>query len=339
MQYRTLGRTGVQVSTLSLGAMNFGQLGRTTQDDATAIVDAALEAGINLIDTADRYSAGESEELVGRAIAGRRDDIVLATKVYSPMGDEPNHQGTSRRWMVTELDNSLRRLGVDHVDLYQVHRWDPTTSDEETLSALTDLQRAGKIRYFGSSTYPAYRIVQAQWSAREHHLSRYVTEQPGYSILQRGVESHVLPVTQQYGMGVLVWSPLASGWLSGAIREGQEVTTSRSAFMPQRFDTSIPANRAKMDAVEQLAKVAADTGLTMIQLALGFVVAHPAVTSAIIGPRTLDHLHSQVAAADTVLSADVLDAIDQIVIPGVDLAPDEKFDTPRALLEPALRRS
>ena len=338
MQYRTLGRTGVQVSTLSLGAMNFGQLGRTTQDEATAIVDAALEAGINLIDTADRYSAGESEELVGRAIAGRRDDIVLATKVYSPMGDEPNHQGTSRRWLVTELDNSLRRLGVDHVDLYQVHRWDPTTSDEETLSALTDLQRAGKIRYFGSSTYPAYRIVQAQWSAREHHLSRYVTEQPGYSILQRGVESHVLPVTQEYGMGVLVWSPLASGWLSGAIREGQEVTTSRSAFMPQRFDTSIPANRAKMDAVEQLAKVAADTGLTMIQLALGFVVAHPAVTSAIIGPRTLDHLHSQVAAADTVLSADVLDAIDQIVIPGVDLAPDEKFDTPPALLEPALRR-
>ena len=338
MQYRTLGRTGVQVSTLVLGAMNFGSIGRTTQDEATAIVDAALEAGINLIDTADRYSAGESEELVGRAIAGRRDDIVLATKVYSPMGDEPNHQGTSRRWMVTELDNSLRRLGVDHVDLYQVHRWDPTTSDEETLSALTDLQRAGKIRYFGSSTYPAYRIVQAQWSAREHHLSRYVTEQPGYSILQRGVESHVLPVTQEYGMGVLVWSPLASGWLSGAIREGQEVTTSRSAFMPQRFDTSIPANRAKMDAVEQLAKVAADTGLTMIQLALGFVVAHPAVTSAIIGPRTLDHLHSQVAAADTVLSADVLDAIDQIVIPGVDLAPDEKFDTPPALLEPALRR-
>ena len=201
MQYRTLGRTGVQVSTLSLGAMNFGSLGRTTQDDATAIVDAALAAGINLIDTADRYSAGESEQLVGKAIAGRRDDVVLATKVYSPMGNDPNQQGASRRWLVTELENSLRRMDVDHVDLYQVHRWDPSTSDEETLAALTDLQRAGKIRYFGTSTYPAYRIVQAQWAARENHLGRYVTEQPGYSILQRGIESHVLPVFFRGGYG------------------------------------------------------------------------------------------------------------------------------------------
>jgi aryl-alcohol dehydrogenase-like predicted oxidoreductase len=336
MQYRTLGRTGVQVSTLALGAMNFGKIGRTTQDEATAIVDAALEGGINLIDTADMYSDGESEEMVGKAIAGRRDDIVLATKASMPMGDERNHQGSSRRWLVTELDNSLRRLGVDHVDLYQIHRWDPSTSDEETLSALTDLQRAGKIRYFGSSTFPAYRIVQAEWAAREYHLSRYVTEQPSYSILQRGIETHVLPVTEQYGLGVLVWSPLASGWLSGAIREGQ--ATSRSMFMPQRFDTAIPSNRAKLDAVEQLAKVADEAGLTMIQLALGFVTAHPAVTSAIIGPRTMDHLHSQLAAANTVLSADVLEAIDAIVAPGVDLAPHEKFDTPPALLDAAQRR-
>jgi aryl-alcohol dehydrogenase-like predicted oxidoreductase len=338
MQYRTLGRTGVQVSSLVLGAMNFGALGRTTQAEATAIVDAALEGGINLIDTADRYSQGESEEMVGKAIAGRRDDIVLATKANSPMGDERNHQGSSRRWLVTALDDSLRRLGVDHVDLYQIHRWDPQTSDEETLGALTDLQRAGKIRYFGSSTFPAYRVVQAQWAARDHHLGRYVTEQPGYSILQRAVEAHVLPVTEQYGLGVLAWSPLASGWLSGAIREGREMTTNRSAFMPARFDTAIPANRAKLDAVERLAKVADEAGLTMIQLALGFVTAHPAVTSAIIGPRTLDHLHSQLAAADTVLSADVLDAIDTIVAPGVDLAADEKYDAPPALLEPALRR-
>jgi aryl-alcohol dehydrogenase-like predicted oxidoreductase len=338
MQYRTLGRTGVQVSSLVLGAMNFGSLGRTTQDEATAIVDAALEGGINLIDTADRYSAGESEEMVGRAIAGRRDDVVLATKVYSPMSENPNHQGSSRRWIVTELDNSLRRLGVDHVDLYQVHRWDPTTSDEETLSALTDLQRAGKIGYFGSSTFPAYRVVEAQWAAREHHLGRYVTEQPPYSILQRGVESHVLPVTERYGLGVLAWSPLASGWLSGAIREGREVTTHRSAVVPQRFDAAVPANRAKLEAVEQLAKVAEAAGLTLIQLALGFVTAHPGVTSAIVGPRTVEHLHSQLSAADTVLSADVLDAIDEIVAPGVDLAPDEKFDTPPALLDPSLRR-
>lgn len=338
MQYRTLGRTGVQVSTLVLGAMNFGQLGRTTQEEATAIVDAALEGGINLIDTADMYGQGESEELVGKAIAGRRDDIVLATKAGMPMGDERNHRGSSRRWLVTELDNSLRRLGVDHVDLYQIHRWDPTTSDEETLSALTDLQRAGKIRYFGSSTFPAYRLVQAEWAARENHLSRYVTEQPSYSILQRGVEAHVLPVTEQYGLGVLAWSPLASGWLSGAVRAGRDITTSRSAILPERFDISIPANRARLDAVEQLATVADEAGLTMIQLALGFVTAHPAVTSAIIGPRTMDHLHSQLAAADTVLTADVLDAIDAIVAPGIDLAAHEKFDTPPALLDAAQRR-
>ncbi|PWR12457.1 aldo/keto reductase [Micromonospora acroterricola] len=338
MQYRSLGRTGVQVSTLVLGAMNFGSIGRTSQDEATAIVDAALDAGINLIDTADIYSGGESEEMVGRAIAGRRDDIVLATKANSPMGDDPNHRGSSRRWLVTALDNSLRRLNVDHVDLYQIHRWDPSTSDEETLSALTDLQRAGKIRYFGSSTFPAYRLVQAQWAARDNHLGRYVTEQPSYSILQRGIETHVLPVTEQYGLGVLAWSPLASGWLSGAIRQGQEIATNRSAFMPQRFDTTIPANRARLDAVERLATVADEAGLTMIQLALGFVTAHPAVTSAIIGPRTLDHLHSQLAAADTVLTADVLDAIVAIVAPGTDLAADEKFDTPPALLDPSLRR-
>ncbi|NLU79874.1 aldo/keto reductase [Micromonospora sp. HNM0581] len=338
MRYRTLGRTGVQVSTLVLGAMNFGRIGNTTQEDATAIVGAALDAGINLIDTADVYSGGQSEEMVGKAIAGRRDDVVLATKATLPMGDDRNQRGGSRRWLITALENSLRRLGVDHIDLYQMHRWDPTTSDEETLSALTDQQRAGKIRYFGSSTFPAYRIAQAQWTAREGRLSPYVTEQPNYSILQRGIETHVLPATQDYGMGVLAWSPLASGWLSGAIRAGQEISTNRAEFMRQRYDISIPANRAKLDAVEQLATVADETALSMIQLALGFVTAHPGVTSAIIGPRTMDHLHSQLAAADTVLSADVLDAIDAIVAPGVDLAAHEKNDTPPALLEPALRR-
>jgi aryl-alcohol dehydrogenase-like predicted oxidoreductase len=338
MRYRTLGRTGVQVSTLVLGAMNFGRLGGTSQDDVDTLVGTALDAGVNLIDTADMYGQGESEEMVGKAIAGRRDDIVLATTAGLPMSNELNHQGSSRRWLVTELEHSLRRLRVDHVDLYQIHRWDPSTSDEETLSALTDLQRAGKIRYFGTSTFPAYRLVQSQWVAREHRLGRYVTEQPNYSILQRGIETHILPVTEQYGLGVLVWSPLASGWLSGAIREGQPITTNRSAFMPQRFDTAIPSNRAKMEAVEQLAKVAEAAGLTMIQLAVGFVTAHPAVTSAIIGPRTMDHMHSQLAAADTVLSTEILDAIDAIVAPGVDLATHEKNDTPPALLDPSLRR-
>ncbi len=338
MQYRTLGRTGVQVSTLSLGAMNFGAIGQTTQENATAIVDAALEAGVNLIDTADFYSQGESEEMVGRALAGRRDDVVLATKAFLPMGEQRNHRGASRRWLVSALDSSLRRLGVDHVDLYQVHRWDPTTTDEETLSALTDLQRGGKIRYFGSSTFPAYRIVEGQWAARERNLGRYVTEQLNYSILNRGAESDVLPVTEQYGLGVLVWSPLSSGWLSGAVRAGQEITTHRSTVVPQRFDLEVAANRAKLDVVEQVAKVAADAGLTMIQLALGFVTGHPGVTSAIIGPRTVEHLNSQLEAADTVLSADVLDAIDTIVAPGVDLSPEEKIDTRPSISDASLRR-
>jgi aryl-alcohol dehydrogenase-like predicted oxidoreductase len=338
MQYRTLGHTGVQVSSLALGAMNFGALGRTSQADASAIVDAALEAGINLIDTADWYSDGESETMLGKAIAGRRADVVLATKAGLPMGDERNHRGSSRRWLVTALDDSLRRLGVDHIDLYQIHRWDPATSDDETLAALTDMQRAGKIRYFGTSTFPAYRLVQAQSTARENHLSRYVTEQPNYSLLQRGIERDVLPVAEQYGLGVLVWSPLCSGWLTGAIRADREITTNRSAFLPQLYDTTLPANRAKLDAVEQLVKIAEQAGLTLIQLALGFVAAHPAVTSALLGPRTLEHLSSQLAAADTVLPDDVLDAIDNVVAPGVDLAPSEKNDTPPALLDPALRR-
>jgi aryl-alcohol dehydrogenase-like predicted oxidoreductase len=338
VQYRNLGRTGVRVSSLALGAMNFGRIGRTTQEEVTAIVGAALDAGINLVDTADMYSGGQSEEMVGRALAGRRDDVVLATKAGLPMGEGPNARGSSRRWLVTALEASLRRLDVDHVDLYQVHRWDPTTDDEETLAALTDLQRAGKIRYFGTSTFPAHRLVQAQWAAREHRLGRYVTEQPSYSALQRGAETHVLPVAQQYGLGVLAWSPLASGWLSGAVREGREVATHRSTFMAPRFDLSVPANRARLDAVEQLVAVAEAAGLTLIQLALGFVTAHPAVTGALIGPRTTEHLASQLAAADVVLPADVLDAVDAVVAPGTDLAPGEKSDTPPALLDASLRR-
>ena len=338
MQYRPLGRTGVQVSTLALGTMNLGKIGGTTQADADALVGAALDAGINLVDTADVYSAGQSEQMLGKALAGRRDDVVLATKAGLPMGEDRNARGGSRRWLTKALEDSLRRLDVDHVDLYQVHRWDPTTSDEETLSALTDLQRAGKIRSFGTSTFPAHRLVQAQWAARERALGRYVTEQPSYSVLQRGIEAHVLPVAQEYGLGVLAWSPLASGWLSGAIRAGNDISTHRSAFMAARFDLSLASNQARLDAVERLAKVADAAGLTLIQLALGFVTAHPAVTSALIGPRTVDHLTSQLAAADTVLPADVLDEIDAIVAPGTDLAPGEKHDTPPALLDPALRR-
>ncbi|MBN9791534.1 aldo/keto reductase [Pseudonocardia sp. TMWB2A] len=338
MQYRTLGRTGLSVSALALGTMNFGHLGRTTQDDVDAIVGTALDAGVNLVDTADFYSGGQAEEMLGRALAGRRDDVVLATKAGLPMDRSGLRQGASRRWLTTALEDSLRRLGVDHVDVFKVHRWDPATGDEETLSALTDLQRAGKIRYFGSSTFPAHRIVEAQWAAREHRLGRYTVEEPSYSILQRGIERDVLPVVEQYGMGVTVWSPLSSGWLSGAVREGHEITTHRSQLMTARFDVSLPHNRARLDAVEKLVPVAEQAGLSLIQLALGFVTAHPAVTAALIGPRTVEHLTSQLAAADTVLPAHVLDTIDDIVAPGLDLASGEKNDTPPALLDAGLRR-
>lgn len=338
MQYRTLGHTGMQISTLALGAMNFGAIGRTSADDVATIVGTALNAGVTLVDTADVYSAGESEELLGAALVGRRDDVVLATKAGLPMGDDRRRSGSSRRWLVTAVEDSLRRLRTDRIDLFQVHRWDPRTSDEETLAALTDLQSSGKILAFGSSTFPAYRIVEAQWAARDHQLRRYTTEQANYSILQRGIERDVLPVTETYGLGVLAWSPLASGWLSGAVRADREVTTHRSGFMRTRFDLSIRANRAKLDAVERLSVIAADAGLTLIQLALGFVTAHRAVTAALIGPRTLQHLETQLAAADTTLTPDLLDAIDEVVAPGIDLAPEEKNDTPPALLNAALRR-
>ncbi|GGL29904.1 aldo/keto reductase [Phycicoccus endophyticus] len=340
MQYRTLGDTGVRVSSLALGAMNFGPIGDTTQEEASAIVDAALEAGVTLVDTADFYGAGVSEEMVGRALAGRRDDVVLATKAGLPFGEDPLHRGASRRWLTRALEASLRRLGTDHVDLFQVHRWDPLTSDEETLAALTDLQRAGKVRYVGTSKYPAYRMVEAQWTARERHLTRFVTEQPNYSLLGRGVEADVLPVAERYRLGVLCFSPLAGGWLTGAIREGREVSTRRSgvAWLADRFDLSLPVNRAKLAAVEQLAAVADQAGLTLIELALGFVTAHRGVTSALIGPRTLEHLRSQLAAADTVLTPDVLDAVDAVVPPGTEIAPAEANFTPPSLADAALRR-
>ncbi|MHC6176485.1 aldo/keto reductase [Glutamicibacter sp. X7] len=338
MQYRALGHTGIQASSLALGTMNFGKMGGTTQADVDVLVGTALDAGVNVIDTADVYSAGESEELLGKAISGRREEVVLATKAGLPMGQGVRQKGASRRWLTTALEDSLRRLGADHIDLFQIHRWDPATSDEETLEALTDFQRAGKIRHFGTSTYPAYRIVQAQWAAARIGSGRFVTEQPSYSILQRGIERDVLPAARDYGLGVLAWSPLASGWLSGAVRRDRAVTTNRSAFMPQRFDLDVPANQARMDAVEKLVALAEEFGLSLIQLALGFVTAHPGVTSALIGPRTPEHLASQLAAADTVLNAEVLDAIDQIVTPGTDLAAHEKNDAPPAVLEAALRR-
>jgi aryl-alcohol dehydrogenase-like predicted oxidoreductase len=337
---RVLGTTGVRVSPLCLGAMMFGAWGNTDHDDSVRIIHRALDAGINFIDTADVYSAGESEEVVGKALAdGRRDRIVLATKAHSRMGDDPNEQGNSRRWIVRECENSLRRLGTDYIDLYQIHRPDPTADVDETLAALTDLIRAGKIRYAGSSTFPPSQIVEAQWTAERRGRERFVCEQPPYSIMVRGVEDEVLPVCRRYGMGVIPWSPLAGGWLSGRYRKNADLPVStRVDRIPQRFDMNLPGNQAKLEAAEQLAVLAEDAGMSLVHLAIAFVINHPAVTSAIIGPRTMEHLESQVGAADVVLARDVLDRIDEIVPPGVNLnRPDRGYEPP-SLTKPGLRR-
>jgi aryl-alcohol dehydrogenase-like predicted oxidoreductase len=339
MEYRTLGRTGVKVSPLCLGAMMFGSFGNTDHDDSIRIIHAALDSGINFIDTADVYSFGESEEIVGKALAQtKRHRVVLATKVHGPMGQDPNSQGNSRRWIMDECERSLRRLGVDYIDLYQVHRPSPDTDIDETLGALTDLVRAGKIRYFGSSTFPAHEIVEAQWVAERRSRERFVTEQPPYSILVRGIERDVLPTCQRYGMGVLSWSPLGGGWLSGAFGSGKENTSRRAAFLPHHYDMGIPGNRAKVEAVDRLSGLADEAGLPLLQLALGFVLAHPGVTCPIIGPRTMEHLESQLPALELRLGPDVLDRIDEIVAPGTDLNDTDVGWVPAALADPSLRR-
>jgi aryl-alcohol dehydrogenase-like predicted oxidoreductase len=339
MEYRSLGRTGVKVSSLCLGAMMFGARGNPDHDESASIIHRALDAGINFVDTADVYSQGESEIIVGKALVGRRDDVVLATKANGGMGDNRNHRGNSRRWIITEIENSLRRLQTDWIDLYQIYRPDQDTYLEETLSALTDLQRAGKIRYFGSSTFPAATIVEAQWVAERRGLSRFVSEQPPYSMVIRGIEADVLPVTKQFDMGVLSWGPLAGGWLSGAFRKDAELpTTRRAQQMPARFDMTVPGNRAKLDAVEEFALLAEKSGITLIELAIAFVIRHPAVTSAIIGPRTMEHLESQLSAADIQLTDEILDRIDEIVPPGTNASSGDQAYISPAVTNPALRR-
>ncbi len=339
MEYRTLGRTGLKVSPLCLGAMMFGSFGNTDHDDSVRIIHAALDAGINFVDTADVYSFGESEEIVGKALAQtKRHKVVLATKVHGQMGQDPNAQGNSRRWIMAACENSLRRLGVDYIDIYQIHRPSPETDIDETLGALTDLVRAGKIRYFGSSTFPAHEIVEAQWVAERRARERFVTEQPPYSILVRSIEKDVLPVCQKYGMGVLSWSPLAGGWLSGAFGPGQVNTSRRATFLPHHYDMEVPGNRAKLEAVTQLIELADNAGLSLIELALGFVLEHPGVTSPIIGPRTMEHLQSQLPALELRLSPVVLDRIDEIVAPGTDLNDTDVGWVPAAIADPSLRR-
>jgi len=340
MELRPLGRSGVQVSVYCLGAMMFGAWGNTDHEDSIRIIHTALDTGINFIDTADVYSQGESEEIVGQALRGRRENVVLATKAHATMGDDPNMSGNSRRWIVREVENSLRRLGTDYIDLYQMHRPDPTTDIDETLSALSDLVHAGKVRAIGSSTFPAEQIVEAQWTAERRGRERFRSEQPPYSIFVRGIEAAVLPTCASYGMGVLAWSPLAGGWLTGRYRKDTSVdmTTGRAQRVPTRYDLSLPGNMRKLELVEELIKVAADAGCSLTHLAVAFVISHPAVTSAIIGPRTMDQLTDLLAGAEVTLDDDILDRIDQIVPPGTNLNADDAGWQPPALTDPAQRR-
>ncbi|BCW11868.1 aldo/keto reductase [Arthrobacter sp. NtRootA4] len=339
MEYRLLGRTGVKVSPLCLGAMMFGPWGNNDHADATRIIHRALEAGINFIDTADIYSGGTSEEIVGKAIEGRRDDVFLATKFFMPMNlDDPNQSGGSRRWIIREVENSLRRLNTDYIDLYQVHRPSPDTDVEETLGALTDLVRQGKVRYIGSSSYSGSQIVEAQWAARERNLERFVTEQPPYSILARGIEEDVLPTVQRHGMGTLSYSPLAGGWLSGRWRKDSASSPTSSARPSARFDMTRFANQRKLDLVEDLAQLAEESGHSLIELAIAFVINHPGITSAIVGPRTMAQLESYLPAASVALTADVLDRIDEIVEPGVTVNPDDNSYGAHELTPRARRR-
>jgi aryl-alcohol dehydrogenase-like predicted oxidoreductase len=344
-ELRPLGATGVRVSPLCLGAMMFGAWGNPDHDDCIAIIHRALDAGINMIDTADVYSFGESEQIVGKALAQvDRAQVILATKFQSPMGRDPNMQGGSRRWIIKACEDSLRRLGTDYIDIYQMHRPDPATDIDETLAALTDLVHHGKVRMIGTSTFPAERLVEAHAVAQQRGRERFRTEQPPYSILVRGIEGHVLPTAQQLATGVISWSPLAGGWLSGRFGHGRENTSQREQRLPtrpggtSRYDLGVLINQTKLTLVTELTELAEQSGLSMLELAIGFVLEHPAISSAIIGPRTMDQLDRQLPAAHTRLATGVLDRIDEIVAPGVDVNPEDGVWPAPALTQPDLRR-
>jgi len=336
MQRRSLGGTGISVSDTCLGTMMFGAQGNTDHDESVRMIHTAIDAGVNFVDTADVYSGGESEQIVAKALKGRRGDVVLATKFGLPVSPDRNRMGGSRRWITEAVEASLRRLETDHIDLYQMHRFDPDTDLDETLSALSDLVRSGKVRAVGCSTFPAERTVEAQWIAERRGHERFRTEQPRYSILSRTIETAVLPTAQRYGMGVLSYGPLSAGWLSGRAEPTQG---HRVAASPAAFDLAVAGNQAKLEATRQLTALADEAGVPLTHLATAFVRAHPGITSVIIGPRTPEQLDDLLAGADVVLSDDVLDRIDEIVPPGTDLNPaDVRFATPLELQHAHLRR-
>ena len=339
MELRTLGRTGVKVTPLCLGTMMLGGWGNEDEGESIRIIHRALDAGINFVDTADIYARGQTEEIVGKALAGRRDDVILATKFHGAMGEDPNHRGNSRRWIVRSVEDSLRRLRTDWIDLYQVHRPDASTDMEQTLSALGDLVHAGKVRYLGTSTFPASQLVEAQWLSRERGLERFATEQPPYSILVRTAEADVLPTCLRHGIGVITWGPLTNGWLSGGYRKERPVPQSRRVDrVAERFDLRRPANQRKLDAADALGALADEVGVSLIELAIAWVINHPAVTSAIIGPRTMEHLESALPAPTVTIDDAVLDRIDEIVPPGVAVNPADQVDRNPALEAAARRR-
>jgi aryl-alcohol dehydrogenase-like predicted oxidoreductase len=359
MRYDVLGRSGIIVSRLCLGTMMFGSIGNSDADDCVRIIHAAFDAGINFVDTADVYNYGESEEIVGRAIAGRRDDVVVATKCHHPMSDEVlNRRGSTRSWIIRACEDSLRRLGTEYIDLYQVHRPDPLTDIDETLGALSDLVHAGKVRMIGCCTFPPSEIVEAHVVAQQRGHVPFRCNQPPYSIFVRGIERETLEVCRRYGMGVITWSPLNSGWLTGRVRRGHERQPSPRSDIPMNrprladeaafgqarvayplaFDESIPVISRKFDLVEELTALAGQAGISLVELAVAFVLTHPALTSAIIGPRTMEQLVGQLPAADIRLDAAVLDRIDALVTPGTDLILAEAGYLPPTLTNAAARR-
>lgn len=311
MQYRLLGRTGVRVSPLCLGCMNFGN--RTDEGDAIRIIHAALDAGINFLDTANVYSRGVSETIVGKALAdGRREKVILATKVHGKMGDGPNDHGNHRQHIFQQIDASLRRLQTDYIDLYQIHRPQADTPIDETLDALNDLVRVGKVRYIGTSTFAAWQIVEALWVADRHHFTRFVCEQPPYSLFERRIERDVLPVCRQYNVAVIPWSPLAGGWLTGKYRAGQPLPDTGRHLKQLLEKPEDPGLRRRLDAVEALLPISQDLHCTLSQLALAWNVAQPGITAPIIGPRTMEQFSDNLGALDVTLDAGILERIDQI---------------------------
>ena len=306
------------------------QVGNADPQDSIRVIHKAFDAGINLVDTSDAY--GDSEEVVGRALNGRRGNVVLATKFSRPAGTDPNQQGASRRWIVTAVENSLRRLHTDYIDLYQLHIPDPGTDIEETLSALTDLVRAGKVRAIGTSAMPASDIVEAQWVAERCRLQRFRSDQPPYSILSRGIEREVLPVAQRYGMGILVWGPLGQGMLTGRVRRGQQTDVRRATMMKAFSDDR------RLDAVERLVPLAAEAGLSMTHLAMAFAITHPGVTTALLGARTMEQVEDLLAGLDVALSDEILDRIDEIVPPGTDVGTLDQAYVPPSIKRTELRR-